>query len=138
MHVILVGADAALLEGLAQSFASQGFTPRVVATLFEACEEAAESAPIMAVLPTDLAFGAPGDALAIMLAPGGSLVVYRGSEAVEAVMPASLRRAVLAELTLPLERHRLMALAQHVEDRARTTGRVRGADTSLAVTKPPG
>jgi hypothetical protein len=35
----------------------------------------------------------------------------------------TVQRVVLADLTLPLERNRLMALVQHVEDRAKTTGR---------------
>jgi hypothetical protein len=36
----------------------------------------------------------------------------------------------MAELTLPLERHRLLALIQRVEERARVTGRgARGTDT---------
>jgi hypothetical protein len=34
-----------------------------------------------------------------------------------------LQRAVLADLTLPLERNRLVALVAHVRDRALTTGR---------------
>jgi hypothetical protein len=37
---------------------------------------------------------------------------------------------VMAELTLPLERHRLVALIQRMEERAQVTGRGRrGRDT---------
>jgi hypothetical protein len=34
-----------------------------------------------------------------------------------------LKRATLAELSLPLERHRLLALIQYVQSRARAAGR---------------
>jgi hypothetical protein len=40
-------------------------------------------------------------------------------------MPHVLRRNVLADLTLPLERNRLSALVQHVCDRAVAAGRGR-------------
>jgi hypothetical protein len=38
-------------------------------------------------------------------------------------LPAALQRNVLADLSLPLERKRFMALVQHVEERAQATGR---------------
>jgi DNA-binding NtrC family response regulator len=124
MNVILVGTDAALLEGLAQSFATSGLTPHVVGTLYEACEVAADAAPIMVVIDRHIAATSGGDALAIQLAPGGSLVLYRGSAEQEVLAtPAILQRAVMAELTLPLERNRLVALATHVRERAVETGR---------------
>lgn len=128
MHVILVGSDAALLEGLAQSFASQGASPTVVASLFEACEAAVDAAPIMVVVDRAVAVSSPGEALSVPLAPGGSLVLYRGGGEMEshvdtAATPALLQRSVMAELTLPLERNRLMAMAAHVGQRAVTTGR---------------
>lgn len=124
MNVILVGTDAALLEGLAQSLAASGLTPHVVGTLYEACEVAADAAPIMVVIERHLAARSGGDALSIQLAPGGSLVLYAGADANDAApTPAILQRSVLAELTLPLERNRLVALAAHVLERALTTGR---------------
>ncbi len=124
MKVILVGTDDALLEGLAQAFAAQGFSPQVVPTLVDACEASIDAAPHMAVIERRLALAAAGDALAISLAPGGSLVLYSGGASDRAATPAVLQRLVMAELTLPLERNRLLALAQHVSDRALTTGRL--------------
>jgi DNA-binding NtrC family response regulator len=125
MNVILVGTDDALLEGLAQSFATSGLTPHVAATVYEACELAAESAPIMVLIDRKMAAESGGDALSIQLAPGGSLVLYAGNVQDQLVAtPAMLQRSVLAELTLPLERNRLVALATHVRERAATTGRV--------------
>jgi len=44
------------------------------------------------------------------------------------MLAPALQRALLADLALPLERNRLLALVQHVEERARATGR-RSHDT---------
>jgi hypothetical protein len=38
-------------------------------------------------------------------------------------LPAQLARHVLADLVLPLERNRLVALAEHLATRARAVGR---------------
>lgn len=124
MNVILVGADAALLEGLAQSYATSGFSPQVVPTLMDACEVAAESAPIVAVVSRDLALASVGDAMAIPLAPGGSLVLYHGGDSAGAT-PALLQRSVVAELVLPLERLRLVAITRSLAGRAEVVGRTK-------------
>lgn len=124
MHVILIGSDAALMEGLAQSFASQGMSPTVVGTVIEACEAAVDRAPIMVVVDRQTAVTAPGEALSVPMHAGGSLVLYRGGgERVEVETPTILRRLVMAELTLPLERKRLMSLALKARERAIATGR---------------
>jgi DNA-binding NtrC family response regulator len=123
MKVLLVGEDAALLEGLAQSFAAVGYVPQVTESLHDARDAAADAPPLLAVVDRDLADEAGGDALAITLAPGGALVLYRGTvDDLPAISP-TLQRSVMAELTLPLERNRLMALAAHVQERVRATGR---------------
>jgi len=134
MNVILVGTDDALLEGLAQTFAASDMRPHVVPTLMDAAELAVDKAPIVVVVERSMAMQAAGEAMAIRLAPGGSLVLYRGEGSGETdavATPAMLQRSVLAELTLPLERKRLVALAAHVRSRAITTGR------SDAVYHPP-
>lgn len=123
MDVLLVGADAALLEGLSQSFAALGYTPRVATTLHDAREAASEAAPVIAVVDRKLAGEASAEALAITLLRGGAMVLYHGPNETRPSIPAALQRAVMADLTLPLERNRLMALAQHVQERIRTTGR---------------
>jgi DNA-binding NtrC family response regulator len=123
LRVLLVGDDAALLEGLAQSFAAAGYLPRTSTTLHDAREAAAEAAPLLAVIEGVLAAESSADALAIPLAPGGALVLYHTTVDARPVIGPTLQRAVMADLTLPLERNRLMALAQHVQERVRTTGR---------------
>jgi DNA-binding NtrC family response regulator len=123
MTVLLVGEDGALLEGLSQSFAALGYAPRVATTLHEAREAALDAAPLMAVVERELAAESGADALAIPLAPGGALVLYHGSVDVRPSISPTVQRSVLADLTLPLERNRLMALAQHVHERVQATGR---------------
>jgi len=123
MKVLLVGEDGALLEGLAQSFAALGYSPQVTANLHDARESASVEPPLLAVVDRQLAGEASAEALAIPLSPGGALVLYHATvDALPAISP-TLLRSVMADLTLPLERNRLIALAQHVSDRVRTTGR---------------
>jgi DNA-binding NtrC family response regulator len=123
MKVLLVGEDAALLEGLAQSFAAVGYTPQVAETIHDAREAAAAVAPLLAVVDIRLAAESNADALAIPLSPGGALVLFHSSSDARPTISPTLQRSVMADLTLPLERNRLMALAQHVQERVRVTGR---------------
>jgi DNA-binding NtrC family response regulator len=123
MKVLLVGEDSALLEGLAQSFAALGYAPYTAETLHEAREAAAAEPPLLAVIDRALAAEASAGALAISLAPGGALVLYHGGVDNWPAISPTLQRSVMAELALPLERNRLMALAQHVGARVRVTGR---------------
>jgi hypothetical protein len=94
-----------------------------VVTLHEAREAAAESSPLLAVVDRNLAGEASAEVLAIKLLRGGAMVLYHGANDARPAIPAALQRTVMADLTLPLERNRLMALAQHVQERIRTTGR---------------
>jgi DNA-binding NtrC family response regulator len=123
MRVLLVGGDGALLEGLAQSFAALGYATRVAATLRDARETAATDPPLLAVVDRAIASASAGDALAIPLAAGGALVLYHTTADERTAITPALQRTVMADLALPLERHRLMALAQHVGERVRATGR---------------
>jgi DNA-binding NtrC family response regulator len=125
MNVLLVGEDAALLEGLAQSFAALGYSPRVALTLHEAREGAISDPPLLVIMDGELAAESSADALAVQLSPGGALVLYHGGADDRPLIPPTLQRAVMADLTLPLERNRLIALAQRVSERVRATGRSR-------------
>jgi DNA-binding NtrC family response regulator len=123
--ILLAGEDPALLEGLVQSLVALGHNPSVALSLAEARESAMRgNAPLMLVVDRCFVDGTGTEVLGVPLAPGGTLVLYRtpGSLAGGALSPP-LQRAVLADLTLPLERNRLVALVQHVEERARATGR---------------
>ena len=129
-QILLVGTDLPLLEGLAQSFAAQGFAPIVAPSLHDAREAAAHHPPLIIVVSRALAATASVETLSIPLAPGGAFVLYRSVATALVTLPASVQRAVLADLSLPLERNRLMALVHHVDERARVTGR--GVDDTPA------
>jgi ActR/RegA family two-component response regulator len=122
-EILLVGSDEPLLEGLAQSFAALGHAPRVATSIGEARELAIATPPLVAVVARSFATEAGGDALGIRVAPGGAIVLYRGVGTMTQPLPYVVHRQVLADLALPLERNRLVALVQHVEDRAVTVGR---------------
>jgi DNA-binding NtrC family response regulator len=123
MRVLLVGEDGALLEGLSQSLAAVGYVPSAMTTLHDAREAAAVNAPLLAVVQRELATQSDAEALGITLAPGGAMVLFHGSSARSASISPTLQRTVLADLTLPLERNRLIAIAQHVHERVLATGR---------------
>ena len=120
--ILLIGSDAALLEGLAQTLGAVGHQARIADTVSEGVELSIGALPLIAVVERTLA--APAEALRIPLQPGGALVLYR-SRATDPAVPVShaVQRLTLAELMLPLERHRLVALTRHVEERARQAGR---------------
>lgn len=121
--ILLVGDDQPLLEGLAQTLGAIGQQTRLAGSMAEAREHSDEAVPLMAVIQRDLAAGNT-EALRIPLAPGGTLVVYRSDPEVPSEpLGAPLQRAVMADLALPLERHRLIALVHHVVERAKRTGR---------------
>lgn len=118
--ILLIGEDAALLEGVAQTLASHGHTSSVAVSLADARDLAQRTPPLVAVVDRRLLSDEP---LGLPLAAGGAAVLYRTAGASSSVLPNGLSRAVLADLTLPLERNRLVALVQRVEDRAVTVGR---------------
>jgi DNA-binding NtrC family response regulator len=122
-YVTLVGDDVALLEGLAQSLAALGHVPTVATNLAEARELCSARPPLVLVADRGLASSAGAELLGIPLAAGGARVLYRTQTSELAPLLPALQRAVLADLTLPLERHRLAALVQSLGERARMTGR---------------
>jgi hypothetical protein len=122
--ILLAGEDSALLEGLVQSLIALGHNPSVALSLAEARETATRGrAPLMLVVDRGFVDATGTEVLGVPLAPGGTLVLYRTPGSAAGALSAPLQRAVLADLMLPLERNRLVALVQHVEERARATGR---------------
>lgn len=126
--ILLVGGDAALLEGVVQTLAARGYATTVSSSLQEAAECCGANPPLVAVIDRGLAAEAPGLVLGIPLVRGGAVVVFHQKVEERAMLAPALQRALLADLALPLERNRLLALVQHVEERARATGR-RSHDT---------
>ncbi|MDB4879436.1 MAG: hypothetical protein JWL60_882 [Gemmatimonadetes bacterium] len=122
-YVTLIGRDIALLEGLSQSLSALGHRTAVTSSLMEARELAAIDPPLVVVAERALASEAGNELLSVPLVNGGARLLYRTTATPVAPLIPALQRAVLAELTLPLERHRLAALVQSIGERARMTGR---------------
>ena len=127
-NVILVGADIALLEGLAQTLLGLEHNVLFATTVGEAGVLANDNMPALTVVSSasleDAGLGAT-----LPLSLGSALIVYGSSHDEQLFLPTRLQRATLAHLVLPLERHRLVALIQSFESRSRTTGRSIRDDT---------
>lgn len=126
--LLLIGTDEALLEGLAQSLAGAGHSVQVARSIEEAEESAITKKPLLVVVDRRMLATESSERLAALPhAPGGAIVLYRTSDDHEpqVAMSHGVARLTLADLTLPLERQRLVALAQYVTSRARGSGRVR-------------
>jgi DNA-binding response OmpR family regulator len=121
--ILLLGRDEALLEGLVQALSAAGHAPSVAHSLADAREIAAREQPLVAIVDRLFAAASASELLSVPLAPGGALVLFRTAGSLALALPPVLVRSVLADLTLPLERNRLVALVQSVEDRARASGR---------------
>src|SRR5881397_1180273 len=106
--ILLVGSDAALLEGLTQTLAARGYMTAAAAGLHEAQECAATSTPLVAVIERELAAAAPGLVLGIPLIRGGALVLFHQRTDDLAMLAPTVQRVLLADLALPLERKRLL------------------------------
>jgi DNA-binding NtrC family response regulator len=121
--ILLVGQDEGLLEGLVQTLAAAGHSVFVALSLADARDLALRELPLMAVIDRRFAAASPSEVLTLSLAAGGALVLFRGAGTMSLALAPALQRAVLADLSLPLERNRLLALAQSLEGRARAAGR---------------
>lgn len=121
-RVILVGADIALLEGLAQTLVGCGHDVTFAATISEAAGiMAGDDAAIVVASSEAVEDAGPGATLP--LTTNSALIVYGRSHGEHLFLPPKLQRATLAHLVLPLERQRLLALVQSFDSRSRTTGR---------------
>ncbi len=120
--ILLIGEDDALLEGIAQTLAGVGYAARIARCAAEAAELASADRPLAVVVERRIALADP-DVVRVPLASGGAILLYRSDAAESDALPVAVQRLVLADLTLPLERHRLVTLIQRVDERARVTGR---------------
>ena len=128
--VLLVGASASLLEGLAQMLGSAGHESIIGATISESIDAIGDRRPVVAVIERSLA---TTHLTRLPLARGGAIVVF-DTETRGEPLAGPLSRMVLAELTLPLERQRLLALVQQMAERCAATDRISrqtGAHRSL-------
>ena len=123
--ILLAGGNTALLEGLAQALAVTGQRVVVAHSLEEAEELQGREASILTVVERGLVSESdPGRAFVrTTMAGGGALVTYREAGDTSRALPAPVARHVLADLVLPLERNRLVSLADAVASRAKVVGR---------------
>jgi hypothetical protein len=118
--LLLVGTDNALIEGIAQTLPADHqlfFAP----SLADALDTVGDTRPLV-VLVERSAIDEIRMTLRIPLAPGGAFIVFRGENTTPAPLPGGVQRVTLAELELPLERQRLLALIRYVGNRAQTVG----------------
>lgn len=120
--VLAVGPDSALLEGVSQTLTAAGHRVVIACEVSEGVEALHGARPLVALVHFEELLR--GDGIArLLLAQGGALLAYHSDETDAPALPFRVKRVTLAELSLPLERHRLLALVQHVEARARAAGR---------------
>ncbi len=126
--ILLIGTDESLLEGLTQLLARSGQRVRIAHSVSEALEMALQTLPLLVVVNRESVTDDGGARVSqIALASGGAYVLYRAmsDQGGSLALVHSIARQTLADLSLPLERQRLLALAQYVGARARESGRVR-------------
>ena len=74
-YILLIGTDLPLLEGLAQTFASLGFSPLVAQSVNEGRDLAAQHPPLVVLLSRSLTTTG-AETLTIPLAGGGARLLY--------------------------------------------------------------
>jgi len=126
-RVILVGADVALLEGLAQTMLGFGHEVLFAATVGEIAGALNANEPAIAVISLE-ALEDEELALSLPITTGSAIIVYGKSHTDKPFLPPKVQRSTLAHLVLPLERKRLLALVQSFDLRSRTRGRSMGDD----------
>jgi CheY-like chemotaxis protein len=120
--ILVVGSDTALLEGVMQTLVGAGQVVKMARDINEALEMLNGFRPLVALAHSEELIER-GVGIQAMLAQGGALMAYRSDDDDEHGLPFSVKRATLAELHLPLERQRLLALVRFVESRAKAAGR---------------
>ena len=119
--ILVVGPDTALIEGVAQTLTGAGNHVAIARDIPEALESLRGSRPLMALVECE-ELEARGSMLQNIVAQGGALLAFHCDDD-DSRLPHRVKRTTLAELKLPLERQRLLALVKYVENRARATGR---------------
>ncbi len=102
--------------------AGSGHLTSTAHTLAEGRALAAMQQPLAVLVETRIALSEP-QGIPAPMTRGGAVLLYRTDESPSSIIPQSLQRLVLADLALPLERHRLLTLVRCMADRALVTGR---------------
>ena len=131
--ILIVGPDAALLEGVAQTLVGSGHHVTVAKDIPEALESLRGKRPLIALVHCE-ELSTRSAMLHSVVPHGGALLAFHCDDEDDARLPFSIKRTTLAELRLPLERQRLLALVKYIENRAQAAGResFEGDDDSAA------
>jgi hypothetical protein len=113
--VVLVGTDAPLLEGVAQTLVGFGYEVSLAAGIPEIPIDT--ESPLLVVVSSKALDESAGATMPFTA--GSALIVYGSSHSKQPFLSPRLQRSTLAYLVLPLERHRLVALAQAFAGRCR-------------------
>jgi DNA-binding NtrC family response regulator len=119
--VLIVGTDTALIEGIAQTLTARNHELFFAGSLADALETVGDAKPLV-VLVERSAIDEIRMTLRIPLASRGAFLVFHAEDGRPAPLPHRVQRATLAELELPLETQRLLALIRYVENRAHMLG----------------
>jgi len=120
--LLIVGTDTALIEGMSQTLTGAGHEVMFARGLAEAIEAVGDLRPLVLLVERS-AIDEIRSTLRVPQAEGGAILVFHPEDTISPSLPHRLQRATLAELELPLERQRLLALIRFVEKRAHTVGR---------------
>jgi hypothetical protein len=122
MDVLIVGGDPAVQEGVLQSIRAAGLSAEVCPDLSCARDSLEEVSPLALVVHETLA-SAVSELRHSAPSASSAVILFRDGTGTRTPFTQSFGRSVIAELTLPLERARLVALLTHIVMRARQTGR---------------
>ena len=125
---LVIGWDEGVLEGIAQALATAGHRVHVARSVAEAAAVLTEIEPLALVV--ERACASDPEFMRLRLPPGCAVVLYRRDEESTPAMPTAVQRMTLADLILPWERQRLIALVQRLTERAVASGRARPATSS--------
>ena len=118
---LVIGADDSVVEGIVQALASAGHRCHVVRSLDEAATALIEVRPLVTLVERKSA--SDPEFLRLRLPSGVALVLYRSDDQPMPPVPPSVQRITLADVVLPLERQRLVAMVQRLTERAVAAGR---------------
>lgn len=132
--ILVVGPDASLIEGIAQTLVGAGHQVVISRDIPEALDALRGSHPFLALVDCE-ELQSRGAMLQAIVAHGGAVLAFHCDED-DSRLPYSIKRNTLAELKLPLERQRLLALVKYLENRARAAGRDSFTDDAAHVIEP--
>lgn len=115
--LLIVGTNTTLIEGIAQILSDTDHQLFFAPSLADSLDTVRDTRPFV-VLVERSAIDEIRMTLRIPLAPGGAFIVFHGENTIPSPLPGGVQRVTLAELELPLERQRLLALIRYVENRA--------------------